>query len=87
MHQITQFKRFSWGNMTPNPLANAWLRPARQKVAPPPLGKSCIYTRPWTTIAEHWRTHFYGILNANILVCDQTLKSSILGTLDDIDDI
>ena len=33
-------------------------------------------------IAEHWRTHFHGILNTNI--CDQTLKSSILGTLDDI---
>ena len=29
-------------------------------------------------IAEHWRTHFHGILNTNI--CDQTLKSSILGT-------
>ena len=33
-------------------------------------------------IAEHWRTHFHSILNTNI--CDQTLKSSILGTLDDI---
>ena len=33
-------------------------------------------------IAEHWRTHFHGILNTN--TCDQTLKSSILGTLDDI---
>ena len=33
-------------------------------------------------IAEHWRTHFHGILNTNI--CDQTLKSSILGALDDI---
>ena len=33
-------------------------------------------------IAEHLRTHFQGILNTNI--CDQTLKSSILGTLDDI---
>ena len=27
-------------------------------------------------IAEHWRTHFHGILNTNI--CDQTLKSFIL---------
>ena len=35
-----------------------------------------------TNIAEHWRTHSHGILNTNI--CDQTLKSSILGTLDDI---
>ena len=33
-------------------------------------------------IAKHWRTHFHGILNTN--VCDQTLKSSILGILDDI---
>ena len=33
-------------------------------------------------IAEHWRTHFHGILNTNI--CDQTLKSSILVILDDI---
>ena len=33
-------------------------------------------------IAEHWRTHFHGILNTNIF--NQTLKSSILGTLDNI---
>ena len=30
----------------------------------------------------HWRSYFCGILNTN--VCDQTLKSSIFGTLDDI---
>ena len=33
-------------------------------------------------IAEHWRTHFHAILNTN--VWDQPFKSSILGTLDDI---
>ena len=33
-------------------------------------------------IAKHWRTHLHSILNTN--VCDQTLKSSILGTLDEI---
>ena len=36
-----------------------------------------------SNIAEHWRTrHFHGILNTN--VSDRTLKSSILGTLYDI---
>ena len=34
-------------------------------------------------IAEHWQTYFYGIINT-INVCNQTIKSSILGTLDDI---
>ena len=33
-------------------------------------------------IANYWRNHFHGILNSN--VCDQALKNSILGTLDDI---
>ena len=33
-------------------------------------------------IANYWRNHFHGILNFNI--CDQALKNSILGTLDDI---
>ena len=34
------------------------------------------------SIAIYWRNHFHGILNSN--VCDQSLKSSILGTLDDM---
>ena len=34
-----------------------------------------------TNIVEHWQAHFDGILNTN--VCDQPLKNSILGTLDD----
>ena len=42
-HQITPFKKYSQGNMPPNPLANAWLRhasrhatrPAPQIVGPP----------------------------------------------------
>ena len=33
-------------------------------------------------IANYWRNHFHCILNCN--VCDQALKNSILGTLDDI---
>ena len=33
-------------------------------------------------IANYWRNHFHGILNSN--VCDQAMKNSILGTLDDI---
>ena len=34
-HQITPFKKNSRGNMPPNPLANAMLRPAPQKVRRP----------------------------------------------------